>query len=110
MRNFVQPGHAVTVTAPRNVVSGEGVLIDRLFGVAGTDAASGADLVLHCEGVYDLPKSTSQAFTLGSRVYWDATAEQCTSTSESNFLVGVCVEAAGSAAPELRVRLSGVLN
>lgn len=110
MRNFVQPGNAVTVPSPRDVASGEGILIDRLFGVAGTDAPSGGELVLHCEGVYDLPKATGEAFTLGNRVYWDATDGECTTASEDNFLIGVCVEAAGSAAPILRVRLTGVLN
>lgn len=110
MRNFIQPGNAITVPSPRNIISGEGVLIDRLFGVAGADAATGHDLVLHCEGVYELPKATSQAFTLGSRVYWDAADGECTTTSEANFLIGVCVEAAGSAASSLRVRLTAVLN
>ena len=109
MRNFVQPGNAVTVPAPGATNSGSGVLIGHLFGVAGTDAAEGDDLVLHCAGVYDLPKVAEDAFTLGARVYWDGANDECTSTAEGNFLIGVAVAAAGSGASALRVRLADAL-
>ena len=38
MRNYVQPGNTVTVTAPYSVLSGAGVLVGSLFGVASTSA------------------------------------------------------------------------
>lgn len=107
MRNFVQPGAVITVPAPDVVVSGAGVLVGSLFGVAGHDAASGASLDLHVEGVFDLPKTGSQAWTVGAPIYWTGTA--CTTTASTNKLIGAAVAAVGSGAGETvgRVRLNG---
>ena len=42
MKNYVQPGNTLTLTAPYAVTSGDGLLVGSIFGVAGGDAASGA--------------------------------------------------------------------
>ena len=34
MRNYIQPGHAITLAAPYDVVSGAGLLVGSIFGVA----------------------------------------------------------------------------
>ena len=34
MRNYIQPGHAITLLAPYDVVSGAGLLVGSIFGVA----------------------------------------------------------------------------
>ena len=39
MKNFIQPGDSLTVSAPYAVTSGQGVLIGALFGIAAYDAA-----------------------------------------------------------------------
>lgn len=107
MRNFVQPGAVLTVPAPADVTSGAGVLVGSLFGVAGHSALSGASLDLHVEGVWDLPKTGSQAWTVGALIYWTGTA--CTTTASTNKLIGAAVAAVGSGAGETvgRVRLNG---
>ena len=107
MRTFVQPGAVITVPAPANVTSGDGVLIGSLFGVAGYTAQSGAALDLHLEGVFDLPKVGSQGWTVGALIYWNGTA--CTNVASTNKLIGVAVAAVGGGAGETtgRVRLNG---
>lgn len=66
MKNFVQRGDTITVAAPATLSSGDGVLIGSLFGVATTDAASGADVALVTTGVIALPKeSTTDTFAVG---------------------------------------------
>lgn len=107
MRNYVQPGAVITVPAPAAVVSGAGVLIGSLFGVAGHDAAIGAQVDLHVDGVFDIAKVGSQAWTVGALIYWTGTA--ATNVASTNKLIGVAVAAVGAGAGETigRVRLNG---
>ena len=75
MRNYIQPGHAITLLAPYDVVSGDGLLVGSIFGVASHDALSGAEVETQLTGVIDLAKVASQAWTAGAKVYWDNTRE-----------------------------------
>lgn len=111
MKNYVQPGDIVTVTAGANIASGAGVLTGKMFGVAMADIANGADGEVKTTGVFDLPKAASQAWTVGALVYWDNTAKNCTTTATSNTLIGAAVLAVGSGAGETvgRVRLNGTV-
>lgn len=52
-----------------------------LFGVVEADITAGETGKLKVEGEVDLPKeATTDTFDVGDKVYWDATAEQVTST------------------------------
>ncbi|MDR0808395.1 MAG: DUF2190 family protein, partial [Gemmobacter sp.] len=81
MRNFVQPGNTVTLTAPYAVASGDGLLVGSIFGVAAGTAASGEAVETALTGVFDITKVGSQAWTVGARVYWDNTNNRCTTVS-----------------------------
>jgi len=109
MRNYVQPGAALTMTAPYAVTSGDGLLVGSIFGVAAADAASGTTVEAALTGVFDLTKIGSQAWTVGAKVYWDDTNKRCTTVATDNTLIGVAVEAvAGGAGDTIgRVRLNG---
>jgi predicted RecA/RadA family phage recombinase len=110
MRNFIQPGNTVTVTAPAAVASGAGVLVGSIFGVAVRSAASGADIDVDVLGVFDLPKATGAAWTQGVRIYWDDVSKNCTTTVGTNKLIGVATAAALSGDTIGRVRLSGAFT
>lgn len=112
MKNFVQAGDTLTLTAPYAVSSGAGALVGSLFGVATGDVANGAEGEFKTTGVFDLTKVGSQAWTVGARVYWDDTAKACTTTASTNKLIGVAVAAVGSGAGETvgRVRLSAAFT
>ncbi len=107
MKNFIQPGHTVTFAAPYDRSSGQGALIGTIFGVAQNDVLSGVDCPFCVEGVFELVKVGSQAWTEGAKIYWDNTNKYCTTTAMSNTLIGVCTKAVGSGAGETlgRVRL-----
>jgi predicted RecA/RadA family phage recombinase len=109
MKNFIQPGDTIAVAAPYSggVASGNGVLVGTLFGVAVFAAAQNAMVEIRTEGVFDLPKAASQAWTVGALVYWDNTNRVCTTTASGNTLIGKAVLAVGSGAGETigRVRL-----
>lgn len=112
MKNFIQPGDVISVTAPANVASGAGVLVGSLFGVAVNTALSAAAVEVATRGVFDLVKAGSQAWTVGARVYWDDTAKNCTTTASTNKLIGVAAAATGAGAGETigRVLLSAAFT
>jgi predicted RecA/RadA family phage recombinase len=109
MKTYVQPGNTITLAAPYAVASGDGLLVGSIFGVAIAAAALNDPVETIVDGVLDLKKVGSQAWTVGAKVYWDNTNKQTTTTSSGNTLIGVAVEAVGSGAGETvgRVRLNG---
>lgn len=108
MKNFVQPGDVVTLTAPvGGLQSGDGVLVGALFGVAAYDASEGAEVECRLVGVFDLPKA-SGAIDEGEAVYWDDSAGNVTTTATDNTLIGAAIRAADSGAATTRVRLNGI--
>jgi predicted RecA/RadA family phage recombinase len=109
MKNFIQEGCALTVAAPYDRLSGEGAKIGVMFGVAASTVLSGADGVFNTEGVFELAKTDSQAWTLGQKIYWDDTTKLCTNVAASNITIGVAVEAVAVTAGLIlgKVRLNG---
>ena len=106
MKNYIQEGDTVTVTAPRAVASGEGLLVGLLFGVATSAAASGALVDVVVEGVVEIAKATG-AVNEGVRVFWDNTAFNVTTTATSNNCIGVAIGPGNylSGATTIRVKL-----
>lgn len=105
--NYVQEGDTLTLAAPYVVASGGGALIGALFGVALATLANGASGEFMLEGVFDLAKTSAQAWTVGAKIYWDDTNKVCTTTSAGNTLIGVAVAAAANPSATGRVRLNG---
>lgn len=110
MKNFIQHGEGISVAAPATVVSGQGVLVGGLFGVALADAASGDQVVLRRLGVFDLPKLSAQAWTVGAKVYWNAAGGECTTVASGNTLIGVAAAAAANPSASAAVLLDGAVR
>lgn len=106
MKNFVHDGDMVPVAAPYDVAAGAGCLVGSLFGVAADTVLSGAVVELATEGVFDLKKTSAQAWTVGARIYWDDTAKECTTTASTNKIIGVATAAAASPSATGRVFLT----
>jgi predicted RecA/RadA family phage recombinase len=108
MKTFIQPGHVLTLAAPADVASGDGMLVGALFGIATHDALAGAEVETQLTGVVEIAKAASQAWTAGAKVYWDNTAKRATTVASGNTLIGVAVLAVGAGAEETigRVRLN----
>ncbi|QBR34864.1 DUF2190 family protein [Leisingera sp. NJS201] len=110
MKNYIQPGDNLTVTAPYDVKAGEGVLVGNLFGVATSDAASGELVTIVRKGAFDLKKTSAQAWTAGAKVYWNDTTKECTSAASGNKLVGAAVNAAADPSATGAVLLDGAVR
>lgn len=109
MKNFRHHGNNTPVPAPAGgVLSGEGVLVGSLFGIASGDAVEGATVNIACIGVFELKKTSAQAWTVGAKVYWDAVNKAATTTASGNSLIGVAVEQAANPSATGLVRLNGV--
>lgn len=106
-RNYVQPGDALTLPAPRNVTSGEGMLVGAIFAVALSAATAGNPVEARRKDVFDLKKATGQAWTAGQKLYWDNTAFAVTSTVGSNTPIGAAAQAQASGDAIGRVLLTG---
>jgi predicted RecA/RadA family phage recombinase len=106
MKNYVQPGDCLTLSAPSNIASGEAILVGSIFGIAAETVQSGAPLDLETRGVFVLPKD-STVLNLGSKAYWDNTAKRVSATASGNTLIGVAIEPSATVALSATVRLNG---
>lgn len=59
-------------------------------------------------GVFDLPKTSAQAWTVGAKIYWDSANGLATTTASGNSLIGTALAAAANPSATGRVRLNGV--
>lgn len=107
--NYIQPGQVLTLTAPAGgVVSGTGYLIGALFVVALNKADAGEEFEGQCTGVWNLTKTSAEAWTEGAAIYWDATAGEATTNDNTgaNPQIGHATAAAANPSATGFVRLS----
>lgn len=107
MKNYIASGDVLTVPAPATVASGDVVIVGGLVGIAGTSAASGADVAIKLGGVYELAKTSAQAWTVGAAIYWDASGKVATTETSGNTLIGKAVAAAANPSATGLVLLNG---
>ncbi len=110
MKNFKQPGDVVTIVAAAVLASGVGVLTGALFGVTQAAAASGAEVEVKRTGVFELPKTSAQAWTVGVKIYWDDTAKVCTTSNSSTTLIGCAAAIAANPSAVGLVLLDGTVR
>ncbi len=98
MKNFVQKGNTITVAAPADVTSGQLVVVGSIVGIAAFAVSSGADVEITVEGVFELPKVTTDVIGQGDKLYWDSGQAKLTKTAGtgSKPLVGIATAAAGN--------------
>lgn len=107
MKNFVQRGDVLPLTAPAAVKAGDVVIVGAFAGIAANDAALGEEVECDLVGVFSLAKKTGEAFTQGTAVYWDATAVRATATETGNTRLGTAARTADADALRADVRLVG---
>ena len=107
MRNYVQRGDTLTLTAPAAVASGDVVIVGSIIGVANGAVAIGAPVDLDVVGVFTLPKVSALAINAGDAVYWDSAARAVTKTAGGNTKLGVATEAVANPSASVSVRLNG---
>lgn len=110
MTNYLQPGEVLTVPAPSGgVVSGTAYVLGTIVGIATVTAAETVLAAFKICGVFSVPKTGSQAWTVGAAVYVTS-GGTFTTTAGGNTAAGIAVEAVGSGAGETtgKVLLNGL--
>jgi len=109
MKNQISPGNTIDVTAPYAVVSGGGCQVGSMFGVAGYDAAINTTVTLDISNaVFNLAKTSAQAWTVGQLIYWDNTNKVATSAAGTgNLKIGFAQAVAANPSAIGHVRLNG---
>jgi len=110
MKNYVQSAALLTMAVHYDVASGGGVLVGSIFGVAQGKALTGETVVLVREGVFDLAKTSAQAWTVGAKIYWDDTNKVATTTASGNTLIGAALEVAENPSAVGRVIVDGAIR
>lgn len=106
MKKYIQDGKTISFTPTADVVSGQAVLLGALLVVAiGAIAANTAGEGL-TEGVFELPKKSTDVVTQGADLYWDDTAKNLTITASTNKLVGKAWAAAANPSATVAVKIN----
>jgi len=111
MKNYIQEGENITLTAPYARLSGEGALVGALFGVAMADVDNGAEGVFTTEGVFTLAKATgaSTGGAQGAKAYWVAASKSVSAASSGNTLIGCFAATCADGDATASVRLNGTV-
>lgn len=107
-QNYVQEGDVLNYTnaSGSTIASGTAVLIGTWLGVALADIANTATGSVAIEGVFTVPKLSTDVVTQGAILYWDNTNKRLTLTSAGNTQVGHAFAAAGNGATSVQIKLN----
>lgn len=111
MRNFKQPGDVMTFTAPvGGVVSGSPYMIGDLLVIAAGTAAADAEFEGQITGVFEVPKTSAQAWAEGDPIYYDEATAKFDNSGAIGSLVGAAGEVAANPSALGIVRLNGTIS
>ncbi len=101
------PSSAIT---EGDVVVLEGTVGGSIIGIATHPIEANQLGQLAVAGTFRLVAASSQTFSIGERLYWDESAEECTTTATGNVRIGTAVEAKASGTTRCLVRVTNGLD
>ncbi|UVA80463.1 DUF2190 family protein [Pandoraea commovens] len=110
MQNAIQRGSTLTLAVAAAVVSGQAVLIGKIFAVAVTNVAAGQSGEFQREGVFELPVNAPDQVAQGVPLYWDADNKRLTITAQGNTRVGVATEAKAAGGATVSLLIDAVIS
>lgn len=108
MKNFVQDGKIINVTLAADLASGAALVVGAMVGVAVAGGKNGdTNVAVQLFGVFTLNKAAG-AVSQGAILYWDDTAKNVTTNSNSgaNLKIGYAWAAALTGDATIPVTLS----
>lgn len=106
MKNYIQAGNSITITAAADISSGDIVKVGSLLGVACGDIANGATGEISLVGVYELTKKTTDDVSAGDKLYYDADNARLTLDAFGNTFMGIAIVAADGSATKVKILLN----
>lgn len=110
MRNFIQPGVVVTATAPRDLTAGDAFLLGKLCLVACNDADETESVDAQRTGVFELAKTSAQAWTAGDKIYYNTGTNVADNLPTTGPLIGLALEDAANPSSTGIVMLNGTVS
>jgi predicted RecA/RadA family phage recombinase len=108
MRNYVQDGVVVTLTAPEALDSGEGAIVGGIFCVASGAAAAGKPFEGVTRGVFKFQKTAGVVIEEGGPAYFNGATKAVTDISAAGlFLIGSFTKAQAGGDATAQVLLHG---
>lgn len=112
MKNFIQPGDVIDVTAGANIASGGVIVLNDHIAVATTNIANGSVGAALVSGVVQLPCVSANVIGVGHNLYWNGTALTLDADNGADPAVpwpyaGAAVTAAPDGVATVRVKLWG---
>ncbi|UGQ45085.1 DUF2190 family protein [Massilia endophytica] len=107
-KNYVQEGGVLDYTNSTGaaILSGALVVLNKRVGVALADIAIGATASVAVEGVFTLPKLSTDDTKLGEELYWDAANSRLTETASGNTKAGFAAADAGAGVATVALKLN----
>lgn len=106
MKNFVQKGYSLDLTAPAGgVVSGVGYVIGSFLAIAQANAAAGEKFAGAVEGVFAMPKLVTDVMGEGAKVNFNNTNKEFQLATSDLDGCATVVEAAGNGEDTVKVKL-----
>lgn len=109
-QNYKHPGEHIEVALTATHASGDVIVRGDLVGIALQAGVNRSKIQVALKGVWELPKGTGAGtdFTVGTKLYWDDTANTVVETDASgaNKLIGYAAKAATTAETTCEVLLS----
>jgi predicted RecA/RadA family phage recombinase len=104
--NYIAEGKVINYTAGADIASGAVVVIGtNRIGVALADIANGAVGPVQVEGVFNLPKLSTDTPAQYALLYWDAGNTRLTTTASTHPVAGRSMVALGSGTTTADVKL-----
>lgn len=104
--NYIQEGDILTLTAPYTVTSGQGAQIGSQFAVALGNITNATAGEFSTCGVWDLAKTSAQAWTAGQKIYWNNSTRLCDTDGTVGILIGVATAVAANPSSTGNVKLN----
>jgi predicted RecA/RadA family phage recombinase len=97
MKNYVQKGDVINITAGADLTSGTAVVFGNSIAIPQCDIADGATGAALIEGVVTLPIASAKTYSAGALVDWDVSANQIDTSAATGDLTGFGIALAASA-------------
>lgn len=108
MKNARQDGKTLSFTnnSEDDIASGDVVPLANRIAVAVTDISAGKSGSIDLEGVFELPKKSTDVVEFSEDLYWDTVNKRLTVTPDANTrYAGIATEDAGNGTTSVRCRL-----
>lgn len=110
MKSYRHKGDLITVVTPAGgMLSGQLYKVGNLVGVAASTTAEGEENELKTTGVFELSKTSAQAWAVGDNLFMNTSTRALTNVSAAGLvLVGVATQVAANPSASGHIRLNGV--